>query len=212
MALVMILLPFLTGVPGCSENGPTQDADIQDPVLPASTRLVETFYGALENYDLATLSTLLHDDFQMPALPSTLAKWEDSQNPYTTEVFDRLQTLNMLTNIFSGQGGVDWNEAIVPPLASIVVQVMDQAGPWELVEQNTEYFGDYPGAQQARYSAYYQFKYPGSFWFEIIQELDFYIVPAAENQFSLLGIVPQEVSEKSVTDVLSLEDMLSLYR
>ncbi len=210
--LAVLVLVLVLGMAGCADDE-IADTGGGDPVVPPEhPDPVEIFVHAIAGFDLPTLSNLFHEDFQLQVLPSTYDQWVDAGNPLESMIFDRGQTLSMLTRIFEQEEGLDWRGTTVPPVASIEYLVMDKEGAWELVGENVEFFGGYSGVYRASYSSYVHFIYPGSFRFVVIQIVDIYVIQTEDNEFSFLGMVPQEPDGKSVTDVLSFENMLSLYR
>jgi len=156
---------------------------------------------------------ILHTDFRMILLQSTIHEWEGSGNPLQEMYFDQDLEARIHRNMFENLPGINPVGGIVPPVDSIHVDILEKIGTWEPVEQSMEYFGGFgsDGAYMARYKVLIHFNTPNQHRFEVDQEVDVIAIPI-DGIWHLLGQIGYESHFFMGTESMSLGTLLSFYR
>jgi hypothetical protein len=174
---------------------------------------MENFVTIYNTLDTGNFPFLLHDDFQMELLPSTLEEWEMGGNPLTDDHFDRAAMITIHENMFSGETGLGPAGTIIPPVASIEVVYLQQLGTWEPIPAEDPTFGGH-GGYWVLFEALIYFNNPDFHRFQVDQTIGFYLAPVddgGQERWELLGIRGLEPMA-AMTESVTLGDVLSLYR
>jgi len=187
-------------------------------VIPLNTNpdiLMSNLKTIYETMDDNNFATMLHPDFRMVLLQSTIDDWAQSSYPLEENYFDHDSQIQIHQNIFTHLGGTNEMGMLIPPIDSISVTIMEKNGIWEPVEDSTEYFGDFD-AYWVQYSILMHFNKPDYSRFEVNQVIDFYVIQGDDETWSLLGIKGWPGYSTNdptlVTDSVTFGDILSLYR
>ena len=185
-----------------------------EPPIGTPDILMANLKTTYEDMDSSRFEGLLNPDFRMILLQSTIDDWANSSTPLEEDFFDHNAEVTIHRNIFEGLGGLDELGRSIPPIDSISVTIMEKNGIWEPVEAADEYFGDFD-AYWAQYTLLMHFNKPDASRVEVSQIIDFFVIQDGDENWSLLGIKGYPMGANAlptVTDNVSLGDVLSLYR
>lgn len=211
-----LLLAVLMLVVGCSEDSP-DTPEVDSPLLlpPIEDSLVNNFVLSMEAMSYDDLAFILHEDFRLSFLQSTMDDWSGSDHPLTGDGFDRDAMLGIHANLFGEVEGMDSNGFVIPYVESISFSVFDKEGAWVPVAEGNAFFDDYPEAYRARYNALIHFNNPNYHRWEVDQTLDVVAVPIVSGEttgWQLLGIYGYSQFSALATDNVSYDSVLAMYR
>ncbi len=191
--LLFSLLALVAVAGGCIFSPDPEDPQtIGEPdYQPATTpdQLMANFQQIYINMDAAAYASTLHEGYRTMLLQETIDEWAGGDRPLADNYFDRETEITIQTNMFDQLSGLDAHGNIVLPIQSVDVDVMQKLVPWSQVDSSVEYFGqNYPEAYTSRYSVLLHFNLPGSFAYEVDQEVIFYVLKVGDI-WQLLGQV-----------------------
>lgn len=218
LPVVLILVMGMIILQGCSDDPTDPEPSPEAVDLPPSTSvhiLMGNFMTVNEDMYIEGYEHILHDGFRIIILPQTRDAWEGSDYPLEQLYFDRAASISISENMFSGEQGVNEAGIAIPPIASINFDVMDIDGPWELVDDTVNYFGDFENVYKASYDFLMYFNNPTNHRYEISQRMNFYAVDLSGgelNDWQLLGIDAIYGKTRSGTEEMTYDSLLSIYR
>ncbi len=212
----VLLLAVVLLMVGCSDDSPdTPEVVVPDPLPPTENTLVENFVIAVEAMSYDDLAFILHEDFRLSFLQSTIDEWDGSDHPLSGEYFDRTAMLDIHENLFGEVEGMDPHGQTISHVESISFAVFDKEGTWEPVEEGDVFFADYPEAYHVRYNALIHFYNPAYHRWEVDQMLDLVAVPIVDGEttgWQLLGILGLPQFSALATEQISYDGVLAMYR
>ena len=199
---------------GCNSDDPVPPLPPAD--FPANTTpdiLMSNFGTIYCEMRIDDFRNMLHTDFKMVLLPSTLQEWEQGGNPLDSEVFDRADEVRIHENIFRGNTGLDPDGVIIPPIDSIQVEHIQKVGTWEPIPDSDTHFGGF-GGYWALFNVLISFNNPDQHSFEVRQEVEFYVVPLDDNGVTIFKLLGQRGLEPvlKATDSVKFDSVKALYR
>jgi len=215
MVLFLLWTSALVLTTGCKDdNTVTPPPDPKPVIIDDPDQLMQFFLTSYNEMDFDLYTALLHPDFRMMILPSTVNDWAGGDAPLAYPYFTRDETLAIHANIFSGNAGQTPLGSPVPPVATIDVDVLQKDGIWELISEADPEFAGQDGYWVA-FNVLLYFNNPDNHRFEISQVIEFYVAPidvAGQESWHLLGIRGLDSNKILATENTHYCGLLSLYR
>jgi len=187
-------------------------------IMPSATTpdiLVQNFETIYVYMLIDDFRDMLHNDYKTVLLPSTLAEWQESGNPLSDDVFNRVSEISIHENMFSGQPGMSPVGVAVSPIESVTVDYMAKVASWEQIPEGDEHFGGL-GGYWARYDILIYFNHPDQFRFMVEQDVEFFVIPVEEGGTTIWRLLGQRGLEPGgmalATEQISFGSLKALYR
>ena len=208
------LLVCLGLAAGCSDDDGPADPP-PGVVLPADPdALAAEFVTLYQEMDAGRLEEIMHADARVFLLASVIQEWEQSSSPLTSVFFDRDSLLSIHGHIFAGDSGRGPGGIILPPTASVEVDVFEKAGSWQEYNDPED---DFPGlaVQAAPFQFLINFNNPDQHRYQVQGLAVFYVVPVdrdGSTGWQLLGWRETEPFCLQATEQVPWCGVLSVYR
>lgn len=143
LLLLAVVLMFV----GCSDDSPdAPEVVVPDPLPTTADILIENFRTSVEAMSNDDLAFILHGDFRLSFLQSTVDDWSGSDHPLSGEYFDRAAMLAIHANLFGEVEGLDFSGLVIPSVESISISLFEKVGTWTPVAEGNTFYDDYPQA------------------------------------------------------------------
>lgn len=207
IAATLLLLSLAAAGCGDDDDPTATDDDIYyryeelDDLMPAFAAIYETLY-------LYGVSDLLHPDFVLDPRSATSDTWDWAGD----RVLDRDDYLEIHENIYEGYAGKDAADFALQPIASIVVDRMEQMADWEQIDPGDEVYGGIDG-YTATFDSQITFYNPDLYHFYLVkQPLDFFVQLRrydGDEFWQIVGI--RCADDAAVQGDRSYDDLLACY-
>ncbi len=214
--LVGLIFSSLTFLVGCSDDSP-EAPEVSDPRIlpPTEDILMQNYLTSVVDMSYDDLDFILHEEFRLGLLPSTIEDWDGSGNPLVGDHFDKAAMLSIHENLFGEIEGMDEHGLVVSYVESISFDVFDKVRDWEPIAAGNVFFEDYPEAYRARYSVLIHFNNPDYHRWEVDHMLDIIVLPVTLDEttgYQLLGIYGYSPFSAAGTEEISYDGVLAMYR
>lgn len=207
VAVLLALLSIGTAA-GCGDDDPTDtSSDIyyryedRDDMMEAFAEIYESMY-------LAGLDDLLHPKFVLDPRADTAETWDWANG--TT--LDRDDFLEIHENLYDGDGGTDATQVSLQPIASVVIDKLEQLADWAVIGSNDGVFGEIDG-YYAEFDCQIVFYNPDLYHYYLVrQPLEFYVTQRSYDGdvfWQIIGIRCPD--DGTVRGIRSYDDLLVCY-
>ena len=179
-----LLVAILLFMPGCGDDDPGDPA--ADTTQPSKNPIL-TLRLSYQEQEIDIFTDLLHPDFQTILLSDTCELWSWPLGA----TFDQAEITSIHNNMFSGLAGRDSYGNAMPPIDSLVVDLLEPMTDWAPIPEDDIYFVGIDG-EWATYSVNIRFiNTDFSHEYGVDQQVIFYVAPVTIDGhagFQLLGI------------------------